>query len=140
MLNNPFKIALRKIWDVPRDTHSNLILNLSESSSIHSCIYRRFTNLYNRIIDENSNSIVDFFFKLAEFGYCRTITGRNLNFLKNKFGELLDITNVKDSSLTYAEVNTLNQIKELIDVKKYFLIDVLTKNEIVLILDYLCTK
>ena len=138
-LNNSFKVALRKIWNVPRETHSNLILSLSESCSVHTSIYKRYVNLYNRVIDENRNMIIDFFFKLGEFGFVRTVTGRNLNFLKRKFGDDLISNNIKDASLSQQELNILDQIKELIDVRKYFLIDLLTKNEIQMILDFICT-
>lgn len=112
ILGNPFKICLRKIWKVPFNTHSNIILELSNSLSFEDICYKRYKKLSD-ILQTSENKLIVHLHNIAMYYPALTITAQN-NFkskLRKDYNRVDDdvlyrVASIRElSSLSFSEVD-----------------------------------
>ena len=149
-LNNKFKVALRKAYDVPNDTHSSIILNLSNSVPVDVSVHARTLNfLFNML--NSKNNLVKFFGNLAHY-CCSTISGNNCIFICNKYdlnfnNHCNNVEKLKSkiyssvvySTESYFKCNMINEILLTLNGHCYEIRN-FNHDDLTLILNELCSK
>ena len=56
-LYNQWNVLVRNIWEVPRETHRNLLETLSETKHLKNILMSRFTQFIKSLLDHSKESI-----------------------------------------------------------------------------------
>ena len=134
--------AIRKIWNLPYDSHTIYLCALNEGIHVWDVIFRRFLKMYT-CIETSSNSKLSFLAKLSREDN-RSILATNTSFICRKMNVcknmLLNNKNIIYEKYMYNVneneecVRTVHMIKELNEGVEGF-----SKDEICDILNYITT-
>ena len=128
--NNAFKSCLRRIFDLPRNSHSNIVLNLANCVPVQVTLYNRAMKFLDSDVE---NELVQFYFKLAKRSFTRTVSGRNFVHLF-LLGNIATFEN--ERTLSAEDEISLNVIKDLNEMKGG---DIFTKSEIDVLIETMST-
>ena len=141
-----WNIALRKLYNLPYRCHTRYLKHVTGLDHISFTLKRRFIKFF--ITAQNSaNNKVQFLTRI-----CRTNlspSGLNISRICNEYSitptfdifrntaQELDAGNIKLSTLNDVEMSACTSLKELIDCLYHFSDCILTRNEILSIVEYL---
>ena len=78
--------VMRKVWNLPSQSHVSIVFSVSGVSSLYRIIYNRFKKFYKSGLESKSNFVSQIFNESSSFAY--TFIGYNLRFghthLKNE--------------------------------------------------------
>ena len=121
-LEKSWNISVRRMFDLPRETHSYLIEPISETKHVRILMARRFVNFVDTI-RKSSKVALRSLLKVIEHD-TRSVTGHNLRMIWLK-SDAAHIHSLKPSDVSYdykefpaEEKFRVNLIKELIEVKQ----------------------
>ena len=142
-LEKSWNISVRRMFDIPIDTHCYLVGPISEADHVQTLMARRFLNFVN-MIRKSKKVALKSLLKVVESD-TRSVTGHNLRciLLKSKATHVHRLT-PKDADFKYREVPAGEQfrvdfIKEIVEVKNSGLEVIgFTMEELEEILQHLC--
>ena len=120
-LEKSWNISVRRMFDLPMNTHCYLVEPISQTDHVQTLMARRFINFVNTIRKSKKVALKSLL-KVVETD-TRSVTGHNLRclLLKSKAEHVQEL-NPKDESFKYREVPAgeefrIDFIKEIIEVK-----------------------
>ena len=133
-LGNAFKTALRKIFHLPYNSKSKIVLGLGKCTPVEISLYNRFIKLIGNVPD---NKIVSFFFRIAKTSFARTVTGWNWIHINN----INNWTNkqIVQDKLSGNELYVVNSIRELLSSRNSLDPGSLNNDEISQLIEFLST-
>ena len=145
MLENSWNTSVRVMFDLPMQTHRNLIEPVSETKHLKFVLLERFLGFLYQI-EKSTKTVPKHLLKFIKHDV-RSITGSNLRNLllltdKNKIEELCqdDIKKMKYQQIEENNVWKVNMIKEITNVKFHKLeVQNFSIEELDEILSHLCT-
>ena len=142
-MEKTWDVAVRKMFNVPRDTHCYFIEALSESLHIRTVLRRRFVKFISSIRTGNKNALKKVL-RVVQYD-ARSVTGNNLRKImisECKPSIYLDPRDITSSYKMVPDENMfrVNMVKEIIDLRQdELVIPGFNAEEIEDILTYLCT-
>ena len=146
-----WRTAIRRLWNLPRKAHCNMLPLISEQYPIDISLISRFCKFFKSIID-SKNQTLSYVAKMQSEN-CRSVLGQNISFININYNisrdELIEWSNVKIKKLLYSKwLNKLNdeyiidsdRVKEIILMNDYFSNDFFTDEERKFIIEKLCTS
>ena len=144
-LEKSWNVSVRRMFDLPRETHCYLIEAVSDQHHVKTILARRFLNFVNAIRNSSKQALRSLL-KVVEYD-TQSVTGRNLRSILLET-EVQDVRNLKgvDYNIKYRNVPRNEEyrvgfIKELIDVKnKQLDVHGFNDDELDEILQHLCVS
>ena len=138
-----WRMALRRVWRVPWRTHCNLLPHLAGVMAPELWFAKRAINFVELALN-NSNSYVRYISNMSVYG-AYSIMGGNIRWLQYKFDMKNREVNNKwkdlcNSDREVALIRNSVQIIELCGMRDRFKSDFLTREEISIMIDYICTS
>jgi hypothetical protein len=143
-----YRKVLRRTWNVPWRTHSNLLPHISNSLPLEVSLEKRFVNFFVSSYGSN-NPVLSSVFKQAVYSYSRI--GRNLSHVNLKYDlNVIDefclrkhnvnakITDTWKKLLSINDIRIGAQVRELAFARDAFDPWLLERQECQYIIDYLC--
>ena len=135
-----WRTAMKKVWRVPRTTHSDIIPILADVMPPNLSFDKRAINFCNLLL-KSKNKTVNMITGMAIHG-SHSVLGQNIKYLSYKYNlntnEITKLWNVKCHQ-QHELLRLCEQIKELCSLRDSPLDNVLTRYEAQVIIDELCT-
>ena len=136
---------MRRMFDLPRETHCYLIEGVSEQDHVRTLLAKRFLN-FIQAVRNSKKQVLRSLLRVVEYDTL-SVTGRNLSSILLKT-EVHDVRKLKPSDikekyrkLPSSEEYRLGFIKELVDVKNNKLeVNGFNDDELEEILQHLCVS
>ena len=146
MLENSYNVSVRAMYDIPRNTHRNIIVALTQRPHLKTVLAKRFLNFTIKL-QQCPKFLVKEMFNLIKHDI-RCTTGYNLRNIKDlcqkdQISELSpnDAELIKYHSLPDEDLWKVQMIKEIIDTRFDILtIEGFSNSELDHMIDFLCTS
>ena len=136
-----WRAAIKKVWRIPRTTHSDILPFIAGAMPPNLCFEKRTINFVNKLL-KSKNKTVNMITGMAIHG-SHSVLGQNIKYLTHRYN--LNINEVKSCWDKQCQdqielVRLSEQIKELCSMRDSTLANVLTRPEAQEIIDLLCTE
>ena len=132
--------AMRKIWKLPHDSHSDLVPLVAECTPLDIALDIRFITFYRNVISLN-NTVVNYIAKASSVS-CSSVMGKNVRYVMSKYnlthGELVDLpkaymkqrcNDIRKNEINVEYFDYANIIRDLVNMKDLCYDTIFTQEE-----------